>query len=46
MAFEDNIKQVSVQLSQVKTYTPAVRVGNKIIAAGIGGDFIPGGLVG
>jgi len=42
MAFQDNIKQTSVQLDQIKTYTPAVKVGDVILPAGIGGDFIPG----
>lgn len=41
MAFEDNIKIIAPSISEIKDYTPALKIGDKIFVSGIGGDFIP-----
>ena len=43
MSFQNHIKQVAPRLSQIKSRQPAMLLGNKVIVAGIGGNYIPGG---
>ena len=43
MAFDMYIKQVSIDTNQIKDGQPAILLGNKVIVAGVGGDFIPAG---
>ena len=45
MSFQDNLKNITPNLSQIKTGTPVIKVGNNYIVGGIGGDFIPGGSI-
>ena len=44
MSFTDNIKPITPSLSQLKTGTPAIKVGGKVLVGGIGGNFIPDGF--
>lgn len=39
----NNIKSITPDLSQIKDNTPALKIGDKYFACGIGGNFIPGG---
>lgn len=36
-------KQITPDVTEIKTGTPAIKVGDKYVVGGIGGNFIPGG---
>ena len=38
-------KQIAPNVSEIKTGTPAIKIGDKYVVGGIGGNFIPGGLI-
>lgn len=43
MAFSDDLKLITPAISEIKTGTPGIKIGDKYIVGGIGGNFIPGG---
>lgn len=43
MAFSDALKTITPAISEIKTGTPGIKIGDKYIVGGIGGNFIPAG---
>ena len=43
MAFTDNLISITPPLSEIKTGTPILKIGNDYVVGGIGGNFIPAG---
>ena len=43
MAFTDNLISITPPLSEIKTGTPILKIGNNYVVGGIGGNFIPAG---